>query len=127
MANTYLNNVGVTDGDKGDIVVSTLGTVWTIDPNALSSPDGSLTIIGSGPGVAGSGSLVVGETPVGLVNNSNATYTTAFAFVPESVELFINGIRQKRILDFTTSSTTTVLITDSPLTGDILQLNYERP
>jgi len=75
----------------------------------------------------GGGSQVVGETPSGIVNNSNATFTTAFAFVPASVELFINGVRQKRILDFTTTGTTTVLTTDSPLTGELLQLNYERP
>ena len=98
---------------------------------SIASPDGSIRVIGSagpspGPG-PGVGALVVGETPSGLVNNSNATYTTAFAFVPESVELFINGLRHKRILDFTTSGTTTVMLTDSPLTGDLLQLNYERP
>lgn len=113
--------------DSSDPVIRAAALQAALDAIALTSPDGSLTITGSGPGGAGSGSLVVGETPLGLVNNSNATYTTAFAFVPESVELFINGIRQKRILDFTTSGTTTVLITDSPLTGDLLQINYERP
>jgi len=84
----------------------------------------------AGPaGPSGSGgpvTLVVGETPTGLVNNSNATYATAYSFAPGSVELFINGIRQKRITHFTTSGTTTVLITDSPVIGDLLQLNYER-
>lgn len=94
----------------------------------ITSPDGSILITNGGSGgVTTSVDLVVGETPSGLVNGSNATYTTAFSFVPESVELFINGLRQNRVTHFTTSGTTTVIISDAPLTGEPIQLNYRKP
>jgi len=70
---------------------------------------------------------IEGEVPAGAVNGSNATFTTAFDFIPESVEVFVNGIRQKPITDYTTSGTTTILFTDSPLTGDIILVNYLKP
>lgn len=69
---------------------------------------------------------VVGETPAGLVNGSNATYTTAFNFDPASVEVYVNGIRQKLVTHFNTSGLSTIILGDSPQTGDLLQVNYER-
>jgi hypothetical protein len=32
-----IETVGVTDGDKGDVVVASLGTVWTVDSNAVTN------------------------------------------------------------------------------------------
>lgn len=86
-----------------------------------------MTIFGIRTDAVGTGIInVIGETPVGLVNGSNATYTVAFDFDPTSVEVFINGVRQKRVIHFNTSGLVTIIFADSPQTGDLLQVNYER-
>ena len=73
-----------------------------------------------------SADFVAGETPSGAVNGSNATFISAFAFVPESVTVLINGLTQRRITDFNTSGTTTIILSDSPQTGDSIRINYLR-
>ena len=71
-----------------------------------------------------SGSFVIGETPSGLVNGSNATYTTAQNFVAESVQVFINGVFQTNGVDYTTSGSTTITMNVSPVSGDYIRVNY---
>lgn len=79
------------------------------------------------PGPAGgAASFVFGETPSGTVNGSNATFTTAFSFVPETVEVFVNGLKQKRVTHFNTSGSNTILFSDSPQSGDLILVNYLR-
>lgn len=80
-------------------------------------------------GPAGASSVtaaVVGETPGGAVNGVNASFTTAFAFVPESVAVFINGVFQKKVDEFTTTGSNTILLTFSPATGERILVNYQR-
>ena len=72
-----------------------------------------------------SGSFVIGETPSGSVNGSNATFTTAQNFVPESVQVFINGVSQTNSVDYTTSGTTTITLNVSPVSGDYIRVNYK--
>lgn len=78
------------------------------------------------PGLSGDGISVIGEVPAGAINGSNATFTTQFSFVPESVEVFINGLRQHRPAHFTTTGTATILLSDSPQVGELIQVNYLR-
>lgn len=92
------------------------GTVWEYL--------GSIPLSADAGGILVPGSFVVGEVPTGLVNGSNATFTTAFAFIPESVEVKINGLTQKKVTHYNTSGTTTILFTDSPTTGEIILVNY---
>lgn len=68
--------------------------------------------------------MVVGEIPSGTVDGSNATFITAFEFVPESVDVFINGLKQKKVLHFNTSGTQTIIFSESPLPGDQILVNY---
>lgn len=69
--------------------------------------------------------LVVGETPGGAVNGVNATYTTALAFVADSIACFVNGVQATKGIDYTTSGGNTLLFTYSPASGDIIRVNYK--
>jgi hypothetical protein len=69
---------------------------------------------------------VTGEIPTGSINGINATFTTAYSFIPESVEIFVNGIQATKNIDYTTSGTNTINFTYSPVSGDIIRLNYNK-
>lgn len=68
--------------------------------------------------------VIVGEIPNGTINGSNATFTTDYSFIPETVQVFRNGIAQYNPTHFTTSGTTTITLNFSPIVGDILTVNY---
>lgn len=71
-------------------------------------------------------SLVVDEEPIGVIDGSNATFTSQFSFVPESIEVFINGLAQRRITDFNTTGLNTIHLSDSPSPGDSIRIHYLR-
>lgn len=68
--------------------------------------------------------VIVGEIPNGTINGSNATFTTDYSFIPETVQVFRNGVAQYNPTHFTTSGTTTITLNFSPSVGDILTVNY---
>jgi hypothetical protein len=72
----------------------------------------------------GGGEAVVLEVPSGLINGSNATFTSAFAFVPESVQVVSNGLLLKRVDEFNTSGSVTITLVVAPITGEIVLINY---
>ena len=74
----------------------------------------------------GSSDIVVGESPNGTINGSNATFTTDYDFVPESVLFFRNGLAQYNPTHYTTSGTTTINLNFSPIVGDVLTVNYTK-
>lgn len=85
-----------------------------------------LGVSAGGGGGGGSGyARVYGETPAGAVNGSNVTFTAAEEFVPGSVAVFVNGLRQKPTTHYTTPTGTTVVFADAPLTGDLLLIDYD--
>lgn len=71
------------------------------------------------------GIFVIGETPSGTINGSNATFTTASGFVPESVQVFVNGVSQTNTVDYTTSGVNTIIFNFSPVNGDYIRVNYK--
>lgn len=101
-----------------DVVVEQ-GSIIEIVSEGIQGPQGV-------PGPSGNATLVIGEVPAGTVNGSNATFTTAFSFIPASVAVFINGLMQKLVDDFTTTGTQTINMNVSPVTGDKILVNYLR-
>jgi hypothetical protein len=67
-----------------------------------------------------------GETPVGAINGSNATFSLAFTPSPStSVQLYLNGLRMDQGVDYTISGAiVTFLSLSVPQTGDLLLATY---
>jgi len=77
--------------------------------------------------IVGSNSLITGETPTGLVNGSNATFNVLqSSYIGASLEVFVNGINQKRVTHFTETSPGTgqFTLSDAPSTGDDIMVSY---
>jgi len=89
---------------------------------------GDLTVLlpeGGGAGGAGSGKY--GETPSGLINGSNKDFTTAAGYVANTLMVYLNGLRQKRVDDYTETSSTTFQLVNAPPSGTTLTVDYMQP
>ena len=69
---------------------------------------------------------VIGETPSGTLNGSNVTFTTAYNFIPETVQVLVNGLEQKRVRDFNTTGNNTILLTEPPYSGETILVHYSK-
>lgn len=67
---------------------------------------------------------VIGEIPVGLINGSNATYTSLNDFIPETLEVKLNGLSLTKTLDYNTIGNNTINFFISPLVGEKILINY---
>ena len=68
---------------------------------------------------------IIGEEPLGSINGMNNIYTTANNFIPNSLEVFVNGLKQKLVDDYNISGTTTIILTFSPNIGEEILVNYK--
>lgn len=110
--NTYPQAVTLNINDlTGEI------SVFTRPQNVVIEFNGALT--------TGAGSFIIGETPAGTINGSNATFTTAQGFDPASVSVFLNGVNIINGVDYITTGTNTILLNVSPVNGDYLRVNYK--
>ena len=69
---------------------------------------------------------VFNEVPAGAIDGINNTFVTSYDFIPESVEVFINGIKQNLINDFTTYGNNTVILVFSLTIGEDIKINYTK-
>lgn len=110
--NTYPQAVTVAINDlTGEI------SVFTRPQNVVIEFNGALS--------TSAGAFIIGETPSGSVNGSNATYTTAQQFEPASVSVFINGVNIINGVDYITTGTNTIILNVSPIVGDYIRVNYK--
>jgi len=102
---------------QGIVIVPTQVPINAIQPTQL--------VTASTPG-ASSNLDVIGETPMGAINGSNATFMTAYSFVPESVRVMVNGIRLKLLDEYTTTGLTTINLMVSPEVNDLILVDYKK-
>lgn len=76
------------------------------------------------PGQPGA-NVILNETPSGVIDGSNTTFTTANNFVPESLCVQVNGLAQKPIDHFITIGSNTFDMNESPQVGDFLLVCYQ--
>jgi hypothetical protein len=80
------------------------------------------------PGPAGSGggaaNFICGETPVGLIDGINRVYTASATFVSGTLEVYLNGLRQREVDDYDEISTTQFQFVTAPKTGDSISIDY---
>ena len=70
-------------------------------------------------------SIVWKETPTGLVNGTNTTYSASQAYISGSIILFINGVAQGNFVTETSPGTGAFTVDVAPLTGDDLKIQYQ--
>lgn len=69
---------------------------------------------------------VVGETPTGVINGSNAKFESLYNFDPLSIEVILNGQILSKLEDYNTAGTRTINLFVSPNAGEILRINYTK-
>jgi len=75
----------------------------------------------------GSNGFIPDQTPTGTVDGTNKVFTTAAAYVPGSLKVFINGWKQKTTTHFveTTPASGVFTMDEAPLTGDLITVEYQ--
>lgn len=111
-----VQNVGITTTSAAAIAIAPVVSEVNVEVLPMAG--------GSGGGSFNPTVFVKGEIPEGVLDGSNNIFTSAFDFIPESVEVFINGFNQKPIQDFNTTGTKTILLSVSPLSGEAILINY---
>jgi hypothetical protein len=69
-------------------------------------------------------SFVYNETPNGAVNGSNAIYMSNSNFIPETLKVYVNGIKQTLIDDYNTVGNNTLIFSYSPDINDVINIDY---
>lgn len=75
----------------------------------------------------GLNNFILSEIPAGLVNSSNATYTTAATYIAGTLQVYINGLLQARATHYAETTPASGIFTmgDAPTTGDNIIVSYQ--
>lgn len=123
----YKNGLRMTPGSGNDYTVTNpttitfntapvTGTIITVD-----------YIMGSSIMINGSNSWMNYEVPTGTKDGSNLVFTAGRAYIPGSMQVYRNGIREATTTHFTETSPTagTVTLSDAPLSTDNIFFTYQ--
>jgi len=68
-----------------------------------------------------------GETPVGTIDGTNTTFTTANSYQTGLLAVYLNGLRQRRSADYSETTSTSFTFVTAPLSGDTISIDYVQP
>lgn len=106
-------------GPKGD-----QGNTGSTGPTGATGPTGPQ----GPPGTSGAAlKMVWGETPAGVVNGTNRSYTSANIYSPGLLGVYLNGLRQRHPDDYTETGSQSFQFVNAPLAGDQLTVDYIQP
>jgi hypothetical protein len=95
-------------------------SVWTKVGNIM-GPEGP-----PGPATAKL-TFVYGEDLTSQIDGSKTTFVTSAAFINNSLEVYLNGLRQRRVDDYNEISTTQFTIVSPPRLTDTISVDYAIP
>lgn len=79
------------------------------------------------PGGGAVSAQIFGETPTGLIDGVNKTFTASNSYVANTLAVYLNGLRQRRAGDYNETGATTFGFLNAPLPGDSLSIDYTKP
>ena len=127
----YVNTLGTITNTPNDIVGEFDRYIGTALSNSILqfNPDqnyfeiGITNTTGTGGG-GGSGYLsVTGQSLIGVMDGINSIFQTPETIITDSEELFWNGVRLSKTIDYNISNST-ITLNFSPGIGEILTINY---
>lgn len=122
----FKNGLTMRKGGSNDFTITGTNQITFVTAPATGTVLTATYIIGSQVMINGSNSLVTDEVPTGTINGTNKTFTVARAYVGASLEVFVNGLKQRRVVHFTENPTAaTFTLDEAPLTGDDIMVNYQ--
>jgi hypothetical protein len=122
----YKNGVRQNPGAGNDYTVSGQTITMAVAPLAgtvLLADYATSTSQFTNPSITG---LRMNETPAGTINGTNKDFTTLSSYVGGTLEVWVNGLKQLPITHFTetTPASGVFTLSDAPLTGDNILVNY---
>ncbi len=88
----------------------------------ISEPQDTISIIHV-KGVLGTGSYIVREVPAGIINGTNTTFTLANTPLPDKESVFVNGLLQDDVEDYTITGKV-ITLTRAPRAGNKIVVTY---
>lgn len=121
----YKNGVAMHIGD--DFTVTGSNQITMVTAPVSGTQLTATYIIGSQIMISGSNSTKSDETPTGTVNGSNTSFTTLTPYIANTLQVYVNGVKQKRGTHFSevTPTSGTFTMSDAPLTGDDIMVEYQ--
>jgi hypothetical protein len=93
---------------------------WILSSTAA----GARSWIAPPSGGGGTPVFVFGQSPTGSINGTNKVFASSSTFMANSLEVYLNGLRQRRVDDYTELSGTTFQFLLAPLPGDSISIDY---
>jgi hypothetical protein len=75
------------------------------------------------PGTGGS-NAIFNEIPVMTADLSHAVFQTANAYQPNTLMVYLNGLRQRKPADYSETTSTTFTMATPPSSADTLLIDY---